>query len=54
MKCDFCKEKPKMKKVIFRKKKLEVCTMCKAVLFAQNKKEEDAADEHTPHGFGKC
>jgi hypothetical protein len=53
IKCDFCKKKPKAKIVIFKSKKLQVCTICKAILFYENKRSGCEADgkERAPHGF---
>lgn len=55
LKCDNCKKKPKMKMVIFREKRMQVCTMCKAILFYENKRSGCEADgnERAPHGYGK-
>lgn len=39
-KCDFCKKKPRLKMVMFTGKRLKVCTLCKAILFFENKRVE--------------
>lgn len=52
MMCDFCKKQPKIKMVIFSKKRMQVCSICKSVLYFENKRDE--ADANTLHGYGKC